>query len=324
MDKFDRIFQLHQILAARRTPVDLAELMKRLECSKPTVHRLISLMREFLNAPIEFDRERSGYVYRQDDNKGPYALPGLWFNARELQSLLVFEQLLESLEPGLLAEHLLPLRQRIAELLSHRRLGLTDAHTRIRILGMAARPVGENFHTLAGATLQRRRLQISYRSRGRDEITDREISPQRLIHYRENWYLDAWCHRRRDLRSFSVDRVQTAAELDLAADNLPKALLNEHFESAYGIFSGKANKTAVLRFSPERARWIADERWHPQQIGQFRTDGSYELRLPYRDDRELVMDILRHGAEVEVIDPTSLRETIITALRTALARYPVR
>ena len=82
------------------------------------------------------------------------------------------------------------------------------------------------------------------------------------------------------------------------------------------------DKTAVLHFSAERARWVADEQWHPQQVGQYLTDGRYELQIPYRDERELVMDILRHGAEVEVVGPAALRETVAAQLKSALARYP--
>ncbi|MBI3371896.1 MAG: WYL domain-containing protein [Betaproteobacteria bacterium] len=321
MDKFDRIYDLHQIFAGRRVPLPVEALMERLGCSRPSVYRLIRLLRDHLNAPIEFDRERGGYLYRQDAETGPYELPGLWFSASELQALIVFERLLESLESGLLAEHLRPLAVRVAALVAHRRLGLSEAAARIRILGMASRPLGEQFRRLASATLQRRRLRIAYRSRSRDETTEREISPQRLVHYRDNWYLDAWCHRRKALRSFSVDRVQTAVELATPADEVPRPQLDEHFASAYGIFAGKANKTAMLRFTPERARWVADERWHPQQAGQFLTDGSYELRIPYRDERELVMDILRHGPEVEVVSPVPLRAAVAAQLAAALKQY---
>ncbi len=321
MDKFDRIFQLHQILAARRTPIALQDLRSRLDCSKPTVHRLIGEMRGFLNAPIEFDRERGGYVYRQDTSSGPYELPGLWFTAQEIQALIVFGRLLESLEPGLLAEHLRPIERRLAEIVAHRRLGLAEAGKRVRVLGMAARPAGKHFNAVAGATLRRRRLKIAYRSRSRDETTEREVSPQRLVHYRDNWYMDAWCHWRKGLRSFSIDRVRSASELDRPSQDIPEARLDEHFASAYGIFAGKANRTAVLRFTPERARWVADERWHPLQAGQFLTDGSYELRIPYRDERELVADILRHGAGVEVVEPETLRAAVMAQLNAALVRY---
>jgi len=324
VDKFDRIYELHNILRNRRTPISRPDLMERLECSEPTVFRLIRLLKDRLNAPIEWREEPSGYCYRPDAEGGTWELPGLWFNARELQALVVFDRLFESLEPGLLGEHLAPLSRRVTELLQHKRLGLAEAARRIRVLGMAARDTGEWFHILASATLQRRKLRLSYHSRSRDQVTERAVSPQRLVHYRDNWLLDGYCHLRKGLRTFSADRIKSARELEEAADSVPEEELSEYFASSYGIFSGKANKTAVLRFSAERARWVADERWHPEQIGQYLTDGRYELKIPYRDDRELVMDILRHGADVEVVSPESLREAVARRLREALAQYPLQ
>lgn len=323
MDKFDRIYELHRILRERRTPIARRDLMARLDhCSEATVYRLIRVMREFLGAPIEYDDETGGYYYRRDAAGGAYELPGLWFNAQELQALLVFDRLLESLEPGILGAHLAPLARRVTELLEHRRLGLAEAARRVRVLGMASRPVGEWFHVLAGATLQRRKLHMVYHGRERDRVTERIVSPQRLVHYRDNWLLDAWCHLRDGLRTFSVDRVKSARELDEPADDIPDRELDEYFAGSYGIFAGKANRTAVLRFSRERARWVADERWHPQQTGQYLTDGRYELRIPYRDERELVMDILRYGPDVEVVSPEALRRAVAGRLRLALAHYP--
>jgi proteasome accessory factor C len=323
LDKFDRIYQLHGILRGRRTPISRQDLRARLDdCSEPTVFRLIRLMKNHLNAPIEWHEELGGYYYARDADGGTYELPGLWFNARELQALLVFDRLFESLEPGLLGEHLAPLSRRVTELLEHKRLGLGEAARRVRVLGMAARPTGEWFSVLASATLQRRKLRIVYHGRERDKVTERVVSPQRLVHYRNNWHVDGYCELRKGLRTFSVDRVRSARELEEAADAIPDRELDEYFASSYGIFSGKANKTAVLRFSRERARWVADERWHPQQAGQFLTDGRYELRIPYRDDRELVMDILRHGPDVEVVSPDTLRRAVAEWLRRALAHYP--
>ena len=322
LDKFDRIYELHRIFAARRTPIGEDELRQRLEdCSRATLFRLIRFMKDALAAPIETVREPPGYRYTPESQGGVYQLPGLWFNERELQSLLVFHRLLAALEPGLLEEHLAPLRRRIDALIAHRRLGLAEAARRIRILPMASRPPGPKFQSLAGATLRRRALRIRYHARGKDQITERSVDPQRLTHYRDNWYLDGWDHLRGDLRSFAVDRVQDATELDAAARDVPESELDAHFASSYGIFGGRANKTAVLVFSRSRARWVADERWHPRQVGQLRTDGAYELHLPYRDPRELVMDILRHGPEVEVIAPAALRSAVADALRQALARY---
>ena len=74
------------------------------------------------------------------------------------------------------------------------------------------------------------------------------------------------------------------------------------------------------RFSAERARWVALEQWHPGQKSHFEKDGRYVLQLPYSDDRELVMDILRHVPEVQVIGPAGLREAVAEKLRMGLER----
>lgn len=324
MDKFDRVYQAHRMLHSRRTPVPREDFMRELECAESTVFRVIRLMRDYLNAPIAWDSDRGGYYYERKADGGVFELPGLWFNAKELQALVVFDQLFETLEPGLLGEHLAPLARRISDLLEHQKLGLGEAARRVRVLGMASRSAGACFHLIASATLQRRKLRMSYRGRARDELTERVVSPQRVVHYRDTWLLDAYCHLRKGLRTFSVDRVGEAQELDEPARAISDAELDEYFASSYGIFAGKPNRTAVLRFSAERARWVADERWHPEQIGQFLTDGRYELRIPYRDDRELKMDILRHGAEVEVVSPPALRESVEEGLRAALAVYGAR
>ena len=321
MDKLDHIYKLHHLLRRRRTSVSRADMMRELECSEPTVYRTLETMRTHLHAPIEFDKANGGYHYSHDAVGDAYELPGLWFSASELQALLVFNAMLESLEPGLLGEQLAPFKQRVAGLLEHRRLGLSAAMDRVRVLSMTARPAGEHFRTVAGATLQRRKLRIRYDGRERGKTTERDISPQRIVHYRDNWYVDAWCHSRKDLRSFAIDRIRHASALDDAADDIAEAKLNEHYASSYGIFAGKANKTAVLHFSAERARWVADERWHPQQAGQYLTDGRYELRIPYRDDRELIMDILRHGSHVQVIAPDTLRRAVCDQLERTLDQY---
>ncbi len=213
MDKFDRIYELHRLLGARRTPIAEDELMRRLQCSRATVFRLIRAMRDYLGAPIEFVADPPGYRYAREGAAAVYELPGLWFNAAELQSLLVFDRLLAALEPGLLDQHLAPLRRRLGQLLAHKRLGLAQTAARIRVVPIASRPPGEAFRTLAAATLQRRRLRLSYHARSTDRVTERMVDPQRLTHYRDNWYLDAWGHLRGELRSFAVDRVRHAEEM---------------------------------------------------------------------------------------------------------------
>ena len=88
------------------------------------------------------------------------------------------------------------------------------------------------------------------------------------------------------------------------------ARLDAHYATSYGIFGGAPKARAVLRFTPERARWVRAERWHAAQQGELLADGSYRLTVPYADERELLMDILRHGSQVVVEAPAALRRRV--------------
>lgn len=322
MDRFDRIYQLHRLLAGRRVPISLEDLTTELECSEPTVKRTIRAMRDHLDAPIEYDRERNGYVYAGEGIRANWELPGLWFSAGELQALLALERLLSGLSPGLLANELQPFRKRIESLLQRQEVGTGELYARLRILAMGARSVRPTlFRTIAAALGTRKRLDLRYCGRSRNETTRRTVSPQRLVHYRDNWYLDGWCHMRDGLRIFAVDRIDTVDLLEEVADDLQEAELDQRLARSYGIFSGVPRANAILRFSADMARWVADERWHPQQQGQWLTDGRYELTIPFGDPTELVRDILRFGADVEVVRPPSLRQLVEKELAGALGQY---
>jgi predicted DNA-binding transcriptional regulator YafY len=320
MDRFDRIFELNRILQTSRYPVSRQRLEEALACSRATVKRLIEEMRLYLNAPIVYDRKLNGYRY--DPAEGEmYQLPGLWFNASELQALLAAQQLLEGVQPGLLDSHLQPLRRKIDTLLSRQAGSAEPVTRRIRLLQAAARPAGPYFTLIAGALAARKRLQITYYNRSLDSLSQRELSPQRLTHYRDNWYLDAWCHLRGGLRTFALDAIREASALDSQAKEVEASLIESHYTGTYGIFSGQARYRAVLRFKPERARWISMECWHPQQQCRWLPDGSYELTIPYSQPDELVKDLLGYGPDVEVIEPASLRDLMARKLRATLDIY---
>src|SRR5438445_415850 len=154
-----------------------------------------------------------------------------------------------------------------------------------------------------------------------DRETEREISPQRLVHYRGNWYVDGYCHVREALRSFAVDAIRAAELRDARAKEVPAAELDEHLGAGYGIFAGREVQWASLRFTPEAARWVAAQSWHPRQRARFDQDGSYLLEVPYSHDRELLMELLKFGADVEVLAPDSLRSAVADALKQAASRY---
>lgn len=321
MNQFDRIYALHKVLSGARYPVSNSQLQRRLECSPATIKRIIRDMRLYLHAPIEYDRELNGYYYAKDDDQARFELPGLWFNESEIVSLLVMDELLERTQPGLLDNDLAPVRKRLQTILKSQAVGEGELAHRVRVLRAAARPAGEYFQTVAGAVATRHRLRIGYHGRAKDSEATREVSPQRLTFYRDNWYLDAWCHKANGLRTFALDRIRAAQALVARAKNVSDKQLDSELAGAYGIFSGAPDNMAVLLFTPDAARWVADEQWHPDQRSRWLDDGRYELQIPYGQATELLQDVLAYGPSVEVTSPTSLRQAVQARLAAAHAQY---
>lgn len=322
MNRTERFYKIDQMLHERRV-VPIEVFLEELDVSRATFKRDIEYMRDRLHAPIVWDRDAGGYHFENVKTTGPaYELPGLWFSAGELYALLAAHKLLGDIEPGILASHVAPLQARLAALLEASGHSATEITQRVRLLSMAKRTVESRFFTdITIALLERKRIEMDAWNRGRNETNTRTISPQRLVHYRDNWYVDAWCHLRNDLRSFSVDAIQRVKVLREKAKNVALAKLDSHFTSAYGIFAGRATAWAILRFSPERARWVQSERWHSEQQAEVLPDGSYRLRVPYADARELLMDILRHGRHVEVEGPESLRRLVADEVSALTGMY---
>jgi predicted DNA-binding transcriptional regulator YafY len=323
MDRTERFYKIDHLLAEHRV-VPFSVFEEKLGVSRATIKRDLEYMRNRLNAPIVWNRERRGYCFAQAERgASQYELPGLWFSATEIHALLTMQHLLAGLDRGgLLTPHVAPLQARLTSLLDSGDGSIQQINKRIRIIGVASRTLGlDHFSALGSALLRRKRVHILYYVRARDEITEREISPQRLVYYRENWYLDAWCHLRNELRSFAVDAMQRADVFEATAKNVPDKTLDSVLGAGYGIFSGRKVQWAKLRFSVERARWVMSESWHPKQKGKLLADGRYLLELPYSDHRELVMDILRYGPDIEVLAPASLQQQLVSRLKAALSHY---
>ena len=320
MERLERFYRIHQLLTDRRV-VPFSILMEELDISRASVKRDLEYMRERFNAPIEYDREANGYRFGKLKPGPRYELPGLWFSADEAYALLSMHSLLAELQPGLLEPHIKPLQERLRAVLGGEP-AWKDVEKRIRVFQPERRSTPtQYFDVTARAVLTRARLWIRHYNRKEDRETEREISPQRLVHYRDNWYVDGYCHLREGLRSFAVDAIRAAELRETRAKEVPAAELDEHLGAGYGIFAGREVEWARLRFTAEAARWVSAQVWHPKQRSQVEKDGSYLLEIPYANDRELVMEILKFGADVEVLAPASLRGRVSEALSAGSRRY---
>lgn len=323
MSRTERLSRMDQMFSGGRV-VSKSQLLQKLEISPATLKRDLEFMRSRLNRPIVWDPDVGGYRVDPTQTSGAqYEIPGLWFNDKEIHALLTMQHLLANLDPGgILAGHIEPLMERLNKLLGAAKNPAEEVRRRVLIVGIGKRAMKlAHFEKIGSALLRRKRLLLTYYSRGKGEETEREVSPQRLVHYRENWYLDAWCHLRGGLRNFAVDSIRHVDLIDRAAKEMTNKTLDTILGPGYGIFAGDKLQWAKLRFSPERARWVASEYWHPDQRGAFEADGSYVLEVPYADHRELMMDILKHGRHCEVLGPKGLREVVAAEAAAVGGKY---
>jgi predicted DNA-binding transcriptional regulator YafY len=321
MERMERFYKIERLLRQRR-PVSIEDFLRELEVSRATFKRDLEYLRDRFNMPIDWDSEQRGYILRNGSPDSPSVLPGFWLTASEVQALLSVQHLIETLDPGLLAASLAPVKERLTKILEESGASMKQIRRRVRLLQMAARTVSPpNFSTVSSALLSRRQLHMTYFVRERAERTERDVSPQRLVHYRDNWYLDAWCHARNGLRTFSLDAIEAAEQLKPRAIDVTEQELDRALGSGYGIFAGADVRHAKLRFSATRSLWVARERWHPEQKGSYDEQARYVLEIPYSDPRELLMDVLRNGADVEVLAPPELRDAATALLVRTLAQY---
>jgi predicted DNA-binding transcriptional regulator YafY len=202
------------------------------------------------------------------------------------------------------------LQGRISALLRQKGIEAESGESRIHIQPAAGRAVpARMFQDVLGTLIRRQRLNIRYHGRRRNEESERTVSPQRLTQYRNSWYLDAWCHQAKGLRSFALERIRKQTVVDEPAREVSEKELSAHFDRSYGIFSGPAEHTAELRFTPEMSRWIAEEVWHADQQGAFDEQGCWRLKVPFSN------------ADVEVIAPEFLRQPVAEAAAKTAAQY---
>jgi predicted DNA-binding transcriptional regulator YafY len=328
MSQATRLREFIAILESSHLPVLRERLLDELGISLSTFKRDLDVLRDQMQAPIDWMPGENGvgrgYILHDKGwSSGKLGLPRAWFSASEIYALLMIQELASHIGPGLLTEHLQPLITRITMMLSAADDSPDDVRAHVRILTSASkRRASPHFETVARGAVKKQRLHILYFTRSRNERSERVVSPQSLIHYKENWYLVAWCHKADGLRMFALDAIEQATLLREAAKAAPKNQIEDLIGRDFGLYSGKARQWAKLLFSSRQAPWVQAEIWHPEQTSETTEDGGYLLVVPYSDPRELILEILRYGPEVRVIEPVELRREVANRLRAAAALYP--
>lgn len=327
MSQSTRLRDIIAILEARHHPVPVKVFLNELGMSISAFKRDLAVLRDQMQAPIVWKRgdedNLRGYALKDKGwSSGKLGLPNAWFSSAEIYALLMIDEFASHIGPGLLTEHLGPLITRITLALSATDDSPQDIRSKVKILASASKRINTPFfEAVAQATIRQQQLKILYFTRSKNERSERVVSPQRLIHYKENWYLIAWCHKAEGLRMFALDAIEAANSTKDTAVNIEVDLIDELIGRDFGIYSGGERQWAKLKFTAVQARWVQAEVWHSEQKTTLNEDGSLVIKIPYNNSKELMLDILRFGPDVEVLEPLSLRQSVKDRLEKAMLQY---
>jgi predicted DNA-binding transcriptional regulator YafY len=296
------------------------DLYEKLECGRHTFARIRDSASAEYNFEIKFDNHEKVWVF--EPNK-QVSLPYVWFTPSDVMVLLTLLETFKELPFGVIKNEAFPFKEKLETMLKAKDVKLDGLLKSIRILPIHYRRkiATEVMSLICDAIVEKKKIKIKYKDRQGNKVTERVVTPIQIVRYRDNWYLDAFCHFKNKLRIFSLDRIESSEKTDDDAKNLDQEEVRKFLSESYGIFSGKPKAKAVLRFTPQIAKWVEAEEWHPKQKSHYDKEGYYILEIPYSDERELVLDIMRYGDEVKVLRPTSLQELVKSKLKKALKQY---
>ncbi len=294
------------------------KLVEHFEIAPKTAQRSIDHFRDRLRAPLEYDQSHKGYYYTDPT----FQLPVIRISEEELLALLISRKLITEASAGSLADELGSVSARLGSLLSANLPGRARPEDAFSFRWKNISPTDPlTFKIVTSALLQGKLLTFCYHSLAAIDCTLRTVEPHHMVNYMGNWHLIAFCHLRSDWRDFVLGRMTHCSVNGTAFHIREKEEWQPFLQNTFGIFQNRQSFNVVLRFTPERSRWIKDEIWHEGQTEAFQEDGSLVRTIPASHEGEITMEILKHGSHVEVLEPDWLRVKIIKEIMDAVKKY---
>jgi predicted DNA-binding transcriptional regulator YafY len=280
------------------------KLAEQFELSTKTAHRSIDYFRDRLQAPLEYDESRKGYFYTNPS----FQLPITKLSQDELLALLISKKLITEASASSLGDELGHISARLGSLLAASLPGKAHPEEAFSFRWKGINPTDPIvFQNVTTALIQGRLLAFCYYSPTSSTCTMRTVEPHHMVNYQGTWHLIAFCHLRNEWRDFVLGRM-TICKVEAEEFSIrPKDEWQPFLEDTFGIFQNKQSFDVMLKFSPERSRWIKGEIWHEGQAEETLEDGSLVLTIPASHEQEIMMEILKHGSHVEVLEPEWLR-----------------
>lgn len=308
--RFARIYYIDQQLRHQRYP-NVPKLAEKWEVHRRTVERDIEFMRDRLGAPIAYSRHKMGYYYTEKD----FQLPAVNLTEGELVTLFLGQKLLNQCAGTALENDVRNAIEKICLFLPQ---GFSvDFDTLEQAISFDVQPlrgqeqqVAQVYRQLAIAIQNKKVVQVTYHSMWRNATETRYIDPYHLRYFQGAWYLIGYCHLRKDIRIFALDRIKDFNETDNTFTPIRDFSLRDYLQSSLGIEVGNSLEEVVIKFDRHQARWIRERRWHPSQALEPQQDGSLILRLTVSGLGEVKRWVMSFGSHAEILAPAGLREEI--------------
>jgi predicted DNA-binding transcriptional regulator YafY len=305
---YERFFWFHREIKERRYP-NATTLANRAEVNSKTAQRDIEFMRDRLKAPLVYSCRDRGYYYSDES----FELPAVWLKPEEVTAFVIAKRLASCIPDAGIKETLKYFLDKFSTVFSDKtNLDINQLSDKISLKNIEYYNVNETvFEKTINALLSSRSLRINYYSPYEDIETKRTILPLHLLNYMGNWHLIAFCNLKKGLRNFVLSRIREcipSKELISLPPDLPP--IKQFIRQNFGIFSGKERYKVSLSFSPQTSRRVKEQVWHKRQKTKIDENGRLTLTVPVSDFREIKREILKFGADVEVISPAALKKEI--------------
>jgi proteasome accessory factor B len=311
----ERMLRIHQALQSGGFP-NASKLAGEIEVATKTIHRDIEFMRDRLNLPIEFDASRNGYFYTEEVS----AFPTMQITEGELFALVVAEKALQqyrgtSFEKPLLSA-IRKMEQALPDTIS---LNLADIEQTISFR-TRAEPILDLkiFEALAKAVAQRQQLELNYRKPGQQKTEARVVDPYHLANINGEWFLFAYDHARKDIRTFVPARIQSVKSTGRNFERSRKFSLEKRLRDSFGVHSGEGEYEVVIRFNARAADYVREKKWHESQQLREKKGGGVELKLKLSSLAEIERWVLSWGGDAKVLKPRELAGAVRQAAQKIL------
>jgi predicted DNA-binding transcriptional regulator YafY len=170
------------------------------------------------------------------------------------------------------------------------------------------------------AAIKKRSIDIVYYTMSRKRESRRKVDPYRIWFFSGTFYLIGFCHKRKEVRVFALDRIKMLHQMKEQFE-VPEDFDFEDFVGpSFGVFQGEPVKVKAW-FAPDVAGYIKEKIWHESQQIEEAGDGSVIFEAEVAGTDEIKFWIMSWGSQALVLEPESLREEIRTETEAMLEKY---